>query len=455
MLVNVSRHTNIHKRMAFLIEGYVKKLKEELLACAKLPNPEKQSSLIAKIKQVFQDQIKQDGFNTEFSWQQVLDVLADIIYDENEDILVKDIHTDTKHPINYKEDKNVIAVGGLSLSRGFTLEGLSVSYFVRNSIYYDTLMQMGRWFGYREGYDDLCKIYMPKETQENFAFIAECMDELMQKFKEMSREKLTPLDFGLAVRQDPRCLLQITANNKRRHAKEVMLSLDLSGKLIETRKFSTDESIQKKNFELLLNFLGSLKNHHCKDTHAYSNVGNAILYTDVAKDQIQGFIENFKTDAISVYKQWVLEYLDRNDGDWDVALYSGEGEQVEKLGCKAILRETGEENTDGTLSFPYRNRISQAYPERVFIQEKIEKGSGYASRLKKALKKPALMLHVLTIEIKDQDKQYDKIVAYGLCFPDKGVHDNSQTVSYLANMVFQEQIIESQGYGLEEDDEDE
>jgi hypothetical protein len=48
----------------------------------------------------------------------------------------------------------VIAVGGFSLSRGLTLEGLTVSYFLRNSMMYDTLMQMGRWFGYRADYED-------------------------------------------------------------------------------------------------------------------------------------------------------------------------------------------------------------------------------------------------------------------------------------------------------------
>ena len=56
---------------------------------------------------------------------------------------------------------NVIAVGGFSLSRGLTLEGLVVSYFLRNSMMYDTLLQMGRWFGYRRGYEDLCRVWMP------------------------------------------------------------------------------------------------------------------------------------------------------------------------------------------------------------------------------------------------------------------------------------------------------
>ncbi|REN09897.1 hypothetical protein DSI41_20845, partial [Mycobacterium tuberculosis] len=54
---------------------------------------------------------------------------------------------------------SVIAVGGDKLSRGLTLEGLSVSYYMRVSKMYDSLLQMGRWFGYRPGYLDLCRIY--------------------------------------------------------------------------------------------------------------------------------------------------------------------------------------------------------------------------------------------------------------------------------------------------------
>src|SRR5690606_20284409 len=61
---------------------------------------------------------------------------------------------------------NVIAVGGNSLSRGFTLEGLTISYFLRNTQMYDTLLQMGRWFGYRDGYQTLCRLFLSEEAKD-------------------------------------------------------------------------------------------------------------------------------------------------------------------------------------------------------------------------------------------------------------------------------------------------
>ena len=65
-----------------------------------------------------------------------------------------------------------IAVGGNTLSRGLTLEGLVSSLFVRAVSAYDTLLQMGRWFGYRNHYADLPRIWMTDELSEWFSHLA-------------------------------------------------------------------------------------------------------------------------------------------------------------------------------------------------------------------------------------------------------------------------------------------
>src|SRR5699024_6366801 len=69
---------------------------------------------------------------------------------------------------NSKEGVRAIVIGGFSLSRGITLEGLMISFYYRNSVMYDSLLQMGRWFGYRENYADLCKIFMTEKVVEDF-----------------------------------------------------------------------------------------------------------------------------------------------------------------------------------------------------------------------------------------------------------------------------------------------
>ena len=149
---------------------------------------------------------------------------------------------------NYKNSgMRVIAVGGNSLSRGLTLEGLCVSYFYRNTMMYDTLLQMGRWFGYRNNYDDLFKIWMGEDAVGWYAYITDAFNELKAELRNMARQNLTPEDFGLKVRQDPGALI-VTARNKMRSGTPVSVPITLSGRMIETpRLWNNSETIRENN----------------------------------------------------------------------------------------------------------------------------------------------------------------------------------------------------------------
>ena len=107
--------------------------------------------------------------------------------------------------LDYEQSKEegltVIAIGGLALSRGLTLEGLIVSYILRNASAYDTLMQMGRWFGYRKNYEDLCRLYLPSQSNSYYQDVTEAMMDLSDQIKTMEQLNKTPLDFGLRVRE--------------------------------------------------------------------------------------------------------------------------------------------------------------------------------------------------------------------------------------------------------------
>ena len=97
------------------------------------------------------------------------------------------------YAIHREKGLRIIAVGGNSLSRGLTLEGLCVSYFYRNTQMYDSLLQMGRWFGYRDGYGDLCRIWMTDEAINWYAHISEATDELRAEIRRMQLSKLKPI----------------------------------------------------------------------------------------------------------------------------------------------------------------------------------------------------------------------------------------------------------------------
>lgn len=163
-------------------------------------------------------------------------------------IEVRQINGSAKDVLDYVEHRkqglNVIAVGGDKLSRGLTLEGLSISYFLRASKMYDTLMQMGRWFGYRPGYLDLCRLYTTPDLVEWFRHIAIANDELREDFDRMVNAGATPRDYGLRVKSHPQ--LMVTSAVKMKFGQELMISFDNS--IPETINFSTGREVRERNW---------------------------------------------------------------------------------------------------------------------------------------------------------------------------------------------------------------
>ncbi|MEP7121718.1 MAG: Z1 domain-containing protein [Byssovorax sp.] len=130
----------------------------------------------------------------------------------------------TGKPLDYRKGHQlkVIAIGGNKLSRGLTLENLTVSYFLRTSRMYDTLMQMGRWFGYRPGVLDLCRLYMPPDLRAWFEHMADATEELRGEFERMAAQGATPRDFGLRVRSHP--VMTVTSNVKMRNGSKILVT---------------------------------------------------------------------------------------------------------------------------------------------------------------------------------------------------------------------------------------
>jgi len=159
---------------------------------------------------------KEDFYMMYSNWSDIQEKLLEAIA-SMQVMLINGDSDDSLDYQDYKNGLNVIAVGGDKLSRGLTLEGLATSYFYRNTSMYDTLMQMGRWFGYRDGFADLCRIYLTPMTENYFSHISNATEELRLELKDMLAANRTPKDFGLKVRTHPGSLL-ITARNKMRSA---------------------------------------------------------------------------------------------------------------------------------------------------------------------------------------------------------------------------------------------
>lgn len=242
---------------------------------------------------------------------------------------------------NQKLGISVIAIGGAKLSRGLTLEGLSVSYFQRTTKMYDTLMQMGRWFGYRPGYGDLCRLYTTDELIGWYQDITMATEELYNQFEQMVIYNKTPKEFGLRVAQSPQNLL-ITAKVKMRNASLAKLSFagsEASYRLIKARNVakSIDET------RTLMRWAQS----NCKE---YPTEGSpSYLFKDCSPDGVIKFLKDFPryptvTDADP---KLLNEYIDLcvKQGEltsWSIAFISTSEKGRKKVsieGCEVTLQK--------------------------------------------------------------------------------------------------------------------
>ena len=265
------------------------------------------------------------------------------LYDSIASVKVLTINqrTDKSERLNYRayktseKGRRVIAIGGLTLSRGLTLEGLCVSYFYRNSKAYDTLLQMGRWFGYRPGYADLCRIWMTSEAQDWFTHIADVVAELRDDIKRMHANRSPPSEFGMRVRSHPKTLL-ITAANKMRNSEEVKISLSFSHTLTETPFLPKTAQANNDNARAVSSFLRSLGAAAKPEGSSSRHLWRGVKAKDVAD-----FLEQLEIPAMNypfiadaqTGERPIIRFIRENTvlKDWDICLAGGAGEMAGEI----------------------------------------------------------------------------------------------------------------------------
>ena len=282
MLIHVTRFVAVQERVAGLVSAELKALEDRIANGDGTRTP----SLIDELKQLWESDfaptssaIGAEGGKA-VVWE---DVLASL-YAATSKVAVVTVNGFAKEALDYKEHeaigRTVIAIGGDKLSRGLTLEGLVVSYFLRTTRMYDTLMQMGRWFGYRPGYLDLCRLYTTVELVQWYRHIALAEAELRSEFDYMVRAGLTPENYGLRVRTHPGGMI-ITAINKM--GWNQLVELSCSGTLVQTTHLPKDARIGR-NATRTEAFLRALK------LLPASIDGRAFLWREVPAESVADYL---------------------------------------------------------------------------------------------------------------------------------------------------------------------
>ena len=371
MLIHVSRLTNMQNRIKELVDEEFHYYKHEIEA--------NDPNIIEELRKIFEEDtetyksyrtVSKEILNSKkfsnidnrisvHSWEDVRTQL----YAAVQYIEVKEVNGTSGDVLTYRNNErtgiSVIAVGGDKLSRGLTLEGLSVSYFLRQAKTYDTLMQMGRWFGYRPGYVDLCRLFTTGELNEWYRHITNASQELMEEFRYLAESGGTPDQFALKVRTHPG-QLQVTAAGKMRNTNVVEVSW--AGRLIETYQLLRGREDKRNNLYITDNLLNSLGNAE--------RIENNYLWRNVTPDQVCDYLQQFRlpTSLTKVNVDKICEYIRALNPagelvSWSVALMS-KGTAVEsrhtftngtEVGC--FIRNRADDVNDVDTYYIRKNHI--------------------------------------------------------------------------------------------------
>lgn len=459
MMIHVTRFTDVQEDIRELVYEWLAQMCSDLKNYAKISGADVKVPNIVHLKQIW------ERFNLDAASSVAWDVmLGKYLYKAAAPIEVRSVNQASKSKgldyHNYTENgMRVIAVGGNSLSRGLTLEGLCVSYFYRKSMMFDTLMQMCRWFGYRPNYKDLMKVWISEVAVGWYQNITSASNELRDEIIRMQSLHLTPKEFGLKVRRFPASLIP-TAKNKMRATKTLVRPVTVAGQLIESPRLRADPEILHANAKHFCDFISSLADIGIRSPSPDGS--QQFFWSDVPKHAISSLLRQFDTHPLTLYFQGsaLADYIDQKmESDrWDVVIPQGSADPFEfQYGDETITVKSQSRKiaSDGKqilisgskvrvgsggvaaigLSKEMKEEIKQKY-----LQKNPKQKSVPDSEYLHIDRKPIMILHAIHVDQKASAKDVTDIsavpqflFAIGLGFPSMG--QETETATYVLNMV--------------------
>ena len=488
MMINVSRFVNVHKHILEYVQNIFNRdintittdFDDDIGKNINLP-------LFASLKSLYEKHYNDCGF----SFHDILD--KHNLINGVKNILVLKVNSKKgADKLDYKTNPSLrcIAIGGLSLSRGLTLEGLVVSYFYRNTSTFDVLMQMGRWFGYRKNYEDICQIWTSYSSANWYKLISDSTEELKEELQGMYDDNLTPKEFGIRV-HDVSEELQITSSNKMRHSFSHDELLDFWGGLFETPYVNTNIDNNKENLRLVKTLFDNMKNDgglEFVQEKAESN--GTVLIKNVPRLYVDTLLSNIRVSLkntrfyLSEMREFISDCHETQLDKWDVVVFSGESKNSFEItdSCQISFMERtivlmGDEKHIGFTGSAGRlgsksdslYAIKDVLPEtkKIEVKKEFEKDRGgkikdYPGKIwfkYVSDRNPCLMLYLVrpsnkTNTDKEEMANYikllgdDPIVGFGVGFPKSG-SGITNPKKYKINKIYLRQLMEESG----EDDE--
>ncbi|MCA0358324.1 MAG: Z1 domain-containing protein [Proteobacteria bacterium] len=458
MMINVSRFNDIQERVFGLVYSQLEKIRKAIVVNAGAGAAGWRDGELKALARVFDAEFASDDLR--------LDDLTAHLHEAVRTIEVRTVNMkggELDYSRHASEGLHVIAIGGLALSRGLTLEGLIISYILRNTAASDTLMQMARWFGYRPGYEDLCRLYLPQSSLEHYEFIEEATEELRDEIKRMKVADQTPEQFGLKVRESP-TTLRITAANKMRTARALTLAQDYSERHIEGHVLFNAAEVNEDNMAKVGQFLAALGPRTGADAVSDADVVKDLCahraWMRVSGQNVLELIEKFRfppshpdlgpiTANRSLFADYVSDRITADLKEWDVVLPLNSVKSAEQvsvfpgLGTLAIRSRAKGEIDERGYHVTSRNRIADPADARLLLPstsalpDDAKPSDRNYCRLRE---RPLLLVHLFWGALASGAPAAigNPIVSLSFCLPSTGVRPKER--AYQVNKVYQRQL---------------
>lgn len=300
MLINVSNYKIKATSLRPLVEDYIESLYEKIHFNYDFEINNYKTFYLDKFKEVSEERLG-DKFND--NWDKIKEYIEQTLNSITKHILVLNGDSGDKLDYNSQKTGDFLIIGGNKLSRGLTLEGLTTSYYFRSARTYDALLQMGRWFGYRSGWLDVCRVYTTKDYLNDFINVGKAIERFKKDLNVMYSQHLNPREVGQRILYSPNLIP--TSRNKMYNAKLAKISLSNGVQQI----ISFDKNDIQSNLSLLKAFISELKNPEIR-------ANGRIVFKDQSVDKVINYLRKYKECSNSLdygqisIKNWI-NYIEK------------------------------------------------------------------------------------------------------------------------------------------------
>ena len=466
MMINVSRFNDVQAKVEGEVYRYLQTIKDSVAVCARLPGKPNDPMIIE-----LQGDFQREFANTAYSLDEIMFNLHEAISSVRV-VTVNMRGGKLDYEQNKKNGLHVIAIGGLALSRGLTLEGLTVSYIVRNASASDTLMQMARWFGYRGGYEQICRLYLPESSLDHYDQIHSAIEELNGEIRLMEQLGQTPEVFGLKVRQSPTGI-RITAANKMRNASKFKLAQDYSGRHIEGHALFNDESVNQKHIKIVQEFMRNCGEPNIKK--------GGVSWSNVSGRLVTKLVRNFRFPPVvldmtkvssdhSLLDDYMADRITHELNNWDVYVpgpastgYNDNGLFLQSRQLNLRFRGQSKVNKENVLRInDSKNRVADPVDVQFGLSQKQKtaaKSMADNFNIKGERKfclvreRPLLIFHLLRLGDRRDPKTNltDPVVTLSVCLPKTNLAPIERT--YQVNQIFRQAQLNALKDEVDDDEE--